>query len=364
MHVPVRTMHVTRRRRAPRLRFSLATSFAVLAATALAQGAPSATPPGAAPHDTTPADVAPIAVVATVGMIGDVAEAVAGRCAVVTTLMGPGTDPHLYRASAGDVRALQDADLILYGGLGLEGRLADVLEGFAARTPTVAVSPQAVAPERRLAGQNGYAVDPHVWMDASLWAGVADVIAAALTATPGLDARCPGPIAERALGYREQVEALHAWAADAVATVPEGQRVLVTAHDAFHYFGRAYAIEVVGVQGVSTESEAAVADIRRVAELVVARAVPAVFVESTINPRTVQAVVEAVRQRGGEVALGDQLYADAMGAAGTPDGSYVGMIVHNVNAIVRALGGTPPALPAALAPWLERYDLAVTGGAR
>lgn len=310
-----------------------------------------------------PADTTPIEIVATVGMIGDVAEAVAGACARVTTLMGPGTDPHLYRASAGDVQALQRADLILYGGLGLEGRLADVLESFAARKPTVAVSAAAVPEALRLAGQNGYAIDPHVWMDASLWTGVADVVAAALTALPDVDPGCAAQAGARASAVRAQLEALHEWAAAAVASVPEERRVLITAHDAFHYFGRAYGIEVVGIQGVSTESEAAVADIRRVAEVVVTRGVPAVFVESTINPRTVQAVVEAVRQRGASVTLGDALYADAMGAGGTPDGTYIGMLVHNVRAIVTALGGSAPDLPAALAPWLERFETTEAGGA-
>jgi manganese/zinc/iron transport system substrate-binding protein len=319
---------------------------------AVAQAAPDA--PG--PH-------APIEIVATVGMIGDVAEAVAGACARVTSLMGPGTDPHLYRASAGDVQALQRADVILYGGLGLEGRLAEVLESFAARKPTVAVSEAAVPEALRLAGQNGYAVDPHVWMDASLWTGVADVVAAALAAVPGVDPACAAQAAERASAYRAQLEALHDWAAAAVASVPEERRVLVTAHDAFHYFGRAYDVAVVGIQGVSTESEAAVADIRRVAEVVVTRGVPAVFVESTINPRTVQAVVEAVRQRGASVTLGEALYADAMGASGTPDGTYIGMLVHNVRAIVTALGGSAPDLPTALAPWLERFEMTEAGGA-
>lgn len=355
-HRPLRARDVLRARAAILLPLALSLTLG-LSLPASAQETADA-PAGSAPG----ANAVTIEIVATVGMIGDVAQEVVGACAHVTSLMGPGTDPHLYRASAGDVGALQRADLILFGGLGLEGRLAEVLERFAERTPAVAVSEAAVPIERRLAGQNGYAVDPHVWMDASLWAGVADVIADAVAALPDVDPACAARAAERAGAYRAQLDALHDWAAAAVASVPEGRRVLVTAHDAFHYFGRAYDIEVVGIQGVSTESEAAVADIRRVAEVVATRAVPAVFVESTINPRTVQAVVEAVRQRGADVTLGDALYADAMGAGGTPDGTYIGMLVHNVRAIVVALGGAAPDLPAALAPWLERFEIATAGG--
>jgi len=294
-------------------------------------------------------------VVATVGMIGDVAAELAGDCAQVTTLMGPGSDPHLYRASAGDVRALNGADLVLYGGLHLEAGLADVLAAFAARRPVVAVSELAVPEEERLAaGVAGMGVyDPHVWMDVSQWARAVPVVAEALAGV--VDDGCRGEVAARAQDYQAQLGALHEWARAALASVPRERRVLVTAHDAFAYFGRAYDVEVLGIQGVSTETEAAVADIRRVAELVVARGVPTVFVESTINPRTVEAVREAVAARGGSVGLGASLYADALGDAKSPDGTYVGMVVHNVRAIVAGLGGEVPPLPGALAPWEARW---------
>lgn len=300
----------------------------------------------------------PPLVVATVGMIGDVAQELAGGCANVRTLMGPGSDPHLYRPSAGDVRTLSEARLILYGGLHLEAGLAQVLERFGGMTAVVAVSEAAVSEELRIlsAGAGGTAVyDPHVWMDVSLWAGAVDVIADALVERLQLDAGCAGTVAANAESYGSLLAELHAWAARAIATIPERQRLLVTAHDAFGYFGRAYGIEVEGIQGMSTETEAAVADIRRVAQVVVERAVPALFVESTINPRTVSAVLEAVRQRGGAVELGGGLYADALGAQGTREGSYVGMVVHNVSAIVVALGGEPPALTPALAAWEARW---------
>ena len=309
-------------------------------------------------------------VVATVGMIGDVAREVAGECAVVETLMGPGSDPHLYRPSAGDVRLLDSADLVLYGGLHLEAGLSEVLASFAARKPTVAVSETAVAEPERLAATGalaaagraagaanaaGVVYDPHVWMDVALWSGAAAVIADAIAQRVGDLPGCQEAVAARSEQYRSSLQALDGWAAEALASVPAQQRVLITAHDAFAYFGRAYGVEVEGVQGVSTETEAAVADIRRVADIVIARSVPAVFVESTINPRTVQAVLEAVEQRGGDVAIGDLLYADALGAEDSSEGTYVGMVVHNVTAIAVALGGEVPPLPSALATWQARW---------
>lgn len=298
---------------------------------------------------------APLQVVATVGMIGDVASEVGGECVNVRSLMGPGSDPHLFRASAGDIDTLRRAQLILYGGLGLEGQLGEVLAGLSRSVPAVAVSEQAVPESRRLASAAGYAYDPHVWLDASQWADAALAIGTALTQGPGVDARCAAAIEERAAAYRSLLLDLDDWARRSLGTIPPEQRVLVTAHDAFEYFGRAYGIEVVGVQGISTETEAAVADIRRVADLVVSRAVPAVFIESTINPRTLQAVIDGVRQRGGTVRLGAQLYADSLGADDRPEGTYVGMLVHDVAAITTELGGTVAGLPASAAAWLAAW---------
>jgi manganese/zinc/iron transport system substrate-binding protein len=288
-------------------------------------------------------------------MIGDVASEIGGSCVAVESLMGPGSDPHLFRASAGDITRLRRAQLILYGGLGLEGQLGEVLAGLSRSVPTVAVSEEAVPEARRLASAAGYAYDPHVWLDASQWADAALVIGTALAHGPGVDAQCAAAIDERAASFHALLNDLHDWALRSLSTIPDEQRVLVTAHDAFEYFGRAYDIEVIGVQGISTETEAAVADIRRVADLVVSRAVPAVFIESTINPRTLQAVIDGVRQRGGTVRLGAQLYADSLGADQEPEGTYVGLLVHDVAAITTELGGTVAALPASAASWLATW---------
>jgi manganese/zinc/iron transport system substrate-binding protein len=292
--------------------------------------------------------------VATVGMLADVAENVAGDCVAVETMMGPGTDPHLYKASAGDVRLLFSADAILYAGNNLEGQLGEVLGKLANRRPTRAVAEVAVPADRLLAFAGAHYPDPHVWMDVSQWALTAPVIAEVLGA---LAPDCAGAMRDRATGYAATLAALDDWVRASVATIPAEQRILVTAHDAFAYYGRAYGIEVMGIQGISTESEAGIADIRQVVDVVVARQVPAVFIESTINPRTIQAVIDAAGGRGHPVALGPQLYSDAMGEAETAAGTYIGMIHANTVAIVTALGGEPAALPEALVVWAAKWSV-------
>ena len=191
-------------------------------------------------------------------------------------------------------------------------------------------------------------------MDVSQWALTAPVIAEVLGE---LAPDCAAAMQTRATAYMGELAGLHEWVRASVATIPDEQRVLVTAHDAFAYYGRAYGIDVAGIQGISTESEAGIADIRQTVDLVVARNVPAVFIESTINPRTIQAVIDAAAGRGHDVALGSQLYSDAMGEAGTAAGTYIGMIHANTLAIVSALGGTPVALPEALATWAARWNM-------
>ena len=211
---------------------------------------------------------APIRVVASVGMVGDVATELAGACAAVDTLMGPGVDPHGYRATASDVRAIQDADLVLYVGLGLEARLGEVLASLASRTRVVAVGDDGVAVADRLTGE-GHTVDPHAWMDPGLWRSVAARIGEAVAEVA--PAACADDLRDRAAAYAVLLAELDAWAAATIATIPETARVLVTAHDAFEYFGRAYGLEVVGLQGLSTVAEASFGDVRATADLIVAR---------------------------------------------------------------------------------------------
>lgn len=301
----------------------------------------------------------PVDAVATIGMIGDVVANVGGDCVAITTIMGAGVDPHLYQASASDVRTFQDAEIIFYSGYSLEGQLGDVLERLGQRKPTLAVSPSSTHAEELIATDDAYGVDPHLWMDAGLWSRIAPTIA---TALGEIRPECAEQFDANAERYVEQAAALHDWVSEAIASIPESRRSLVTAHDAFAYFGRAYGIEVSGIQGISTEAEASIADIRATAALLAGKGVPAIFVESTINPRTIQSVIDAARQQGHEIQIGGQLYSDAMGDEGTAGGTYIGMIFENTRTITEALGGTLPPLPEALAAWAEEWNVATAPG--
>lgn len=302
------------------------------------------------------ADQPPLQVVTTVGMIADVAEQVAGDCADVTSLLGAGSDPHLYRPTAADVNRLAQAELIFYVDPALEARLAEVLAGFADRTPSVRLGQAAFDADTLLddpdePGQ----MDPHLWMDVSRWAGIAPVIADAI-AEQRPD--CAETMSRNVAQYTAQLDALHDWVGDAIASIPQEQRLLVTAHDAFYYYADAYGIEASeAIEGISTESEASIGDIRAVADFVIAREVPAVFVETTINPRTIEALVEEVKSRGHDVVIGGELYSDAMGERDTPDGTYIGMIRANTAAITESLGGSLPAWPEALHDWADEWGV-------
>ncbi|TVQ35866.1 MAG: manganese transporter [Geminicoccaceae bacterium] len=299
----------------------------------------------------------PLRVLATVGMIADVAQNVAGDCAQVTALLGPGVDPHYYSATPQDVNAIAAAELIFYVDRALEERLADVLQRFRERTPTVGLlATTFAAPDLLDDPDEPGVVDPHLWMDVSRWARTAPVIAEAIAE---LRPHCAAMMAANVEALTVQFTALHGWVGEAIASIPEGQRLLVTAHDAFEYFSNAYGIEASeAIEGISTATEASIADIREVAAFVVERAVPAVFVESTISPRTIEALVAEVRRRGHDVVIGGELFSDAMGDAGTPEGTYIGMIRANTVTITEALGGTVPDWPLALHGWADAWGVA------
>lgn len=280
----------------------------------------------------------PLRVVTTIGMIADAARAVAGPHAEVESLMQTGVDPHLYKASESDVRKLAEADLILYNGLHLEGKMGDVLVKMARSRPVVAVSEE--IPEEHLREPSEFLgqYDPHIWFDVSLWRRTLGPIARELAA---LDPENAAEFEAAAEAYGAELERLDAWVEERIGELPAERRVLVTAHDAFGYFGRRYGVEVVGLQGISTVAEAGLQDVERVVDLVVERQVPAIFVEASVPRRAIEAVQAAVRARGHEVAIGGELYSDSMGAAGTPDGTYVGMVRHNVETLVGALEEAP-----------------------
>lgn len=279
-----------------------------------------------------------IAVAATVGMITDVIRNIGGDQVAVTGLMGPGIDPHTYKPRASDITTLGDADIIFYGGLSLEGRMIETFEKIhkGGAIPAVAAS-EVVPEEMRIAHADGaYAWDPHVWFDVSLWTIVAEGITETLaTEFP----RHADTFRANMDSYRAELDELDAWTMEQVDRLTPEQRVLITAHDAFEYFGRRYGFEVMGVQGVSTASEAGAGDIQDLADIIVEREIKAIFVESSVPPATIEAVQAAVRAQGWNVEIGGSLYADAFGEDGTPDGTYIGMVRANVETIVGALLG-------------------------
>lgn len=286
-----------------------------------------------------PAPEAPLSVVTTTGMIADAARQVGGDLVEVRALMGPGIDPHAYRQTRTDIVALANADLILWHGLYLEAQMEDFLHEIGRSRPVVAVAE--TLPEELLIADEVYSGshDPHVWMDPALWARVVEAVRDALVAAlPGQEE----VLAANAARHLQEIAALDAYARRILATVPPEARVLVTAHDAFNYFGRAYDYEVTGIQGISTESEAGLARVAELVDLLVARDIGAVFVESSVSDRGLRALIEGAEARGHAVAIGGELYSDAMGPDGSYEGTYLGMIDHNVTTIARALGGEAP----------------------
>ena len=282
----------------------------------------------------------PLAITATTGMIGDAARRVGGDRVDVRALMGPGVDPHAYRQTRTDIAALANADLVLWHGLYLEAQMEDFLRELAETDRVVAVAES--LPRNLLIGHDDYPdkLDPHVWMNPNLWARVVLAIRDALIAArPGEEAA----FRAGADAYLDEVNALATYATDVLSSVPAERRVLVTAHDAFNYFGATYGFEVVGIQGISTESEAGLARIAELVRLLVDRDIGAVFVETSVSDRNIRALIEGAAAEGHDVVIGGELYSDAMGEPGTYEGTYVGMIDHNATTIAAALGGEAPA---------------------
>lgn len=278
----------------------------------------------------------PITVTTTIGMIADAVGRVGGPLVKVTGLMGAGVDPHLYKASQGDIQRLSDAEIIFYNGLNLEGKMGDIFVKMARSKPTVAVT-EAIDPKllREPPEFQGH-FDPHVWFDVMLWTKAVEQIATALSELDPANAKT---YRENAATYITELKALDAWCREQMARVPKAGRVLVTAHDAFGYFGRAYEVDVVGLQGISTVSEFGLKDVQRLVDLIVSRKIKAVFVESSIPQKSIDAVVTGAKARGHDVRIGGTLFSDAMGDPGTPEGTYIGMVRHNVMTIANALQG-------------------------
>lgn len=285
------------------------------------------------------ADEARLNVVATTGMIADLLREIGGEQVEVQGLMGPGVDPHLYRQTRSDVKAMTQADAVFWNGLYLEAQLEDFLARLAQRKPVFAVA-DAVPGDMRLADE-AYPdqPDPHVWMDPNRWRYAVQAVA------DGLIELAPDHadlFTERLDAYLEELDALDAYAREILDSVPEDARVLVTAHDAFGYFGDAYGFEVLGIQGFSTESEAGLARIETLVDVLVERQIGAIFIESSVSDRNIRALVEGAEAQDHDVRIAGELYSDAMGQADTYRGTWLGMFDHNVSLIADALGGEVP----------------------
>jgi len=275
-------------------------------------------------------------VTTTINILTDLAQQIGGQHVDVTGLMGPGVDPHLYKASAGDVRKLANADITFYVGLHLEGKMVDILEKLERFHPSHAVTTAIPDQDFLRPDPNSDSPDPHVWFDVRLWKTSVTVVRDALTKA---DPQHAADYANNARAYLKELDELDAWVSAQIRSVPPEQRVLITAHDAFGYFGERYGIRVRGLQGISTTAEAGTRDVRQLADFIAERRIRAIFVESSIPRRTVEAVQAAVRARGWNVRIGGELFADSAGEAGTPEGTYIGMMRHNVHTIVTALRG-------------------------
>jgi manganese/zinc/iron transport system substrate-binding protein len=273
-------------------------------------------------------------IVVTTGMIKDAVENIARDKAEVIALMGPGVDPHLYKASHGDLEKITEADIIFYNGLHLEGKMGKVFEKAQRIKPVVAVADG--IPESSLRKIPGYenTHDPHIWFNVSLWEHAVRNVSAYLQKKDTANADFYSANAQR---YLNSLDSLHRSIAQELATIPESQRVLITAHDAFGYFGDAYRVEVRGLQGISTLSEFGLKDVTELVDFIIARKIKAIFVETSVSTRSIDAIMEGCQKKGWNVRIGGSLYSDAMGAQNTPEGTYIGMVSANVRTIVNAL---------------------------
>lgn len=276
----------------------------------------------------------PIKVVTTIAQIADAVENIGGEHVDVTSLMGPGVDPHLYSAVQGDIQTLDQAEIIFYSGLHLEGQMEGIFEQMEQDKTTTPVSENIPEDELLSDPESPTITDPHVWFDISMWSYSVEAVRNDLIA---MDPENKETYSQNAAEYLAELAELDAYAKERFEEIPEESRVLVTAHDAFNYFGKAYGFEVVGLQGLSTESDYSVNDVQQIINLLIERNVKGVFVESSVSDRSINAVVEGAKEAGHDVSIGGELYSDAMGEAGTEEGTYIGMFKHNIDTIVDAL---------------------------
>jgi manganese/zinc/iron transport system substrate-binding protein len=272
-----------------------------------------------------------LSIVTTTGMLADGVKQLLGDHVEITSLMGTGVDPHLYKATYKDLSLLQDADIILYNGLHLEGKMSDILEKMKRKKKVIAITDGLPKNELRILGENTY--DPHIWFDVALWKKGWGYVSSELAKDSSLHTL----VQKNEMPFFNSLDSLNKWVKQEIAGIPAASRVLVTAHDAFGYFGRAYNMEVIGLQGISTVSDFGLKDIADLVNVITERKIKSVFIETSVSPKAIEAVVEGCQRKGHHVQLGTALYSDAMGASGTPEGTYEGMVRANVLSMTQGL---------------------------
>lgn len=274
-------------------------------------------------------------IVATTTMLADLSRVIGGEHVNVDGLMGPGIDPHLYQASAGDVTLMQNADVVVYNGLHLEGKMGEIFQSLTDRGSTVICIEDGLPKDQLLSWEDDSSVhDPHIWFQVSLWKSAAKTVADRLSEADPSHAQAYKKNLE---AYTLELEKLDTYIRDRINEIPKDQRVLITAHDAFQYFGKAYGLEVRGLQGISTDAEAGTADVSTLADFITKRKIKAVFVESSVPPKTIEALQAAVKSKGFDVAIGGELYSDSLGGNNSGAETYLLTVKANVDTIVGAL---------------------------
>lgn len=290
---------------------------------------------GTSPSVKTDAENKKINIVATTTMLTDLSRIIGGDRVTAEGLMGPGVDPHLYQASAGDVSLMQNADVVVYNGLHLEGKMGEIFENLESQEPAVICIEKGLDESMLLGWENASSIhDPHIWFDVSLWKQAAKAVADGMTKyDPDGKTVYEGNLAS----YLKELDETDAYIHKRAKEIPEAQRVLVTAHDAFQYFGKAYGFEVKGLQGISTDAEAGTADVSNLADFIVERKIKAIFIESSVPLKNIEALQAAVKARGFDVAIGGELYSDSLGDEKSGASTYITMVKANIDTIVNAL---------------------------
>lgn len=271
-------------------------------------------------------------IVATTTMLADLANSIGGDAIDVTGLMGPGIDPHLYQASAGDVTSMQEADIVLYNGLHLEGKMGDIFSSLDDNGKTIICVEDGLDEDDLLMTDGQY--DPHIWFDVSIWMDATEYVSKCLCE---IDPENADYYEKNSTEYLKELEELNTYIIDRAQELDESKRILVTAHDAFNYFGRAYGFEVKGLQGISTEAEAGTADVSDMADFIAENQIKAIFIESSVPTKTIESLQDAVLARGFDVAIGGELYSDSLGDADSGDDTYINTFKANIDTIVDAL---------------------------